>query len=363
MKHPFFLLAASLLFGASACFAQETPAPAPQEEAAPQVVNETAPASQEVVPAPLDFEALVAKLPEVVVESKGEGGLVTREELVKMAEPQVKAALAQGAPLTEEMVMAYLARMAQGMGMQKIFLQNALEMGIAGDAQAVEKNLEEIKTQMKEQFDAQLAQLGMTEEELKERMIQEMVVGKYMQQLQENVQKEVPAPSEEAVRKFYDENQEAFQQPATYSASHILVQFPSQDPSQEEKDACLAKIREIQGKLAADASNFAELAKEYSDCPSKEKGGSLGEFPEGSMVPEFEAALATLKEGEVSQPVETVFGYHLILAGPSHPSVMAPFEDAKTQIQEYLQEMAMGEAMEKRIKEILDAVEFQVKLP
>lgn len=154
----------------------------------------------------------------------------------------------------------------------------------------------------------------------------------------------------------------SFQKPAVYRASHILVQFPSQEPTQEQKEACLAKIKEIQGKLKEDASNFADLAKEYSDCPSKAVGGDLGEFPEGSMVPEFEAALGEMKEGQVSGPVETAFGYHLIKAGAFDEASMAPYEEAKEQIAQYLKMNAVGEAMDKKIEEMLEAAKFQVNI-
>ena len=82
-------------------------------------------------------------------------------------------------------------------------------------------------------------------------------------------------------------------------ASHILVST--------EQDA-----RNILGQLNA-GKKFAELAKQYSSCPSGAKGGDLGFFTRGRMVPEFEAAAFSLKTGQVSEPVKTAFGYHIIM--------------------------------------------------
>jgi parvulin-like peptidyl-prolyl isomerase len=82
-------------------------------------------------------------------------------------------------------------------------------------------------------------------------------------------------------------------------ASHILVK--------SEQDA-----RNILAQLQA-GGKFAELAKQFSSCPSGAKGGDLGYFTRGRMVPEFEAAAFSLKKGQVSEPVRTAFGYHLIM--------------------------------------------------
>ncbi len=81
-------------------------------------------------------------------------------------------------------------------------------------------------------------------------------------------------------------------------ASHILV----------EK---LSKAQEIYEDLQA-GEDFQKLAQKYSTCPSKNKGGNLGEFPKGQMVTEFWNACVKLGIGQISQPVKTQFGYHII---------------------------------------------------
>lgn len=81
-------------------------------------------------------------------------------------------------------------------------------------------------------------------------------------------------------------------------ASHILM-------------AKQSKLLEVQEKLK-NGAKFEDLAKMFSECPSKKKGGDLGWFAKGAMVPEFEQAVQKLKVGEISQPVKTQFGWHLI---------------------------------------------------
>jgi peptidyl-prolyl cis-trans isomerase SurA len=99
------------------------------------------------------------------------------------------------------------------------------------------------------------------------------------------------------------------------SASHILVMHndSTRKPPQvnRTKEEALAKINEALQKIKGGA-DFGETAKAYSDCPSKEKGGDLGTFPSRMMAPPFSNATIALKVGQISDPVETVFGYHVI---------------------------------------------------
>jgi parvulin-like peptidyl-prolyl isomerase len=89
-------------------------------------------------------------------------------------------------------------------------------------------------------------------------------------------------------------------------ASHILISTDNRTDAE-----ALELIKEIQKNVTVD--NFAEMAKQYSDCPSASKGGDLGWFGKGQMVAEFEKAAFDLDVGEISEPVKTQFGYHLIL--------------------------------------------------
>ena len=100
--------------------------------------------------------------------------------------------------------------------------------------------------------------------------------------------------------------------------------------SETSAETALAKIEELRLKLAEPgidvATTFAELAKESSECPSSAKGGDLGEFTHGQMVPEFDKAAFELPVGQVSEPVRTKFGYHLILVTSRTPAVEATDE-------------------------------------
>jgi peptidyl-prolyl cis-trans isomerase C len=93
------------------------------------------------------------------------------------------------------------------------------------------------------------------------------------------------------------------------TASHILIAFGADSPRSEEE--AKTQIDALKAELAGGA-DFASLAAEHSDCPSRMEGGNLGSFGRGMMVPEFEEAAFALETGAVSDVVQTDFGYHLI---------------------------------------------------
>lgn len=129
---------------------------------------------------------------------------------------------------------------------------------------------------------------------------------------------EVNATEEDALA-YYNSNKEMFVEPANVSAKHILV---------DSEESCKA-IRE---KIASGELTFEEAANQYSSCPSKEQGGNLGAFSKGMMVPEFEAAAFELPIGEISEPVQTQFGYHLIKVEAKNEGSTQPFEDVKEMV-------------------------------
>lgn len=96
-------------------------------------------------------------------------------------------------------------------------------------------------------------------------------------------------------------------------ASHILLMYAGSERSTANRSKAEAQsgIESIKAEIAA-GSDFGELARKHSDCPSGSSGGDLGMFGRGQMVPEFDSAVFSMDVGAVSDVVETAFGYHLI---------------------------------------------------
>ncbi|MFP7299392.1 peptidylprolyl isomerase [Neobacillus niacini] len=129
--------------------------------------------------------------------------------------------------------------------------------------------------------------------------------------------------TDEELKTYFDENKDSLGEAEQVKASHILVE-----------DEATAK--EVKQKLA-EGADFGELAKEYStDEGSKENGGELGFFPKGTMVTEFEDAAFSLPKGEISDPVKSDYGYHIIKVEEKKEAKEANFDDSKAKIKETL---------------------------
>ena len=149
--------------------------------------------------------------------------------------------------------------------------------------------------------------------------------------------------SDEEIKKFYDENQDKFKQPESYHASHILIGVKP-DATSDEKQKAREKAEALRKKVLA-GEDFAALAKSESTCPSSSKGGDLGFFGKGEMVPAFENATAALKPGEVSTVVETQFGFHIIKLIEKKDGGVVKLADAREGIQEYLKKQKVQKAV------------------
>ncbi len=151
--------------------------------------------------------------------------------------------------------------------------------------------------------------------------------------------------TDEDIIKFYNEHKEHFRVPEIVRASHILV-------SEEEEAKRI--YEEIKAGLP-----FEEAAKKYSSCPSKENGGDLGEFTRGKMVPEFEQAAFALKEDELSEPIKTQFGYHLIKVNYRKEASVSSLEEVKEQISQQVMGLKQQERYLSKTEELKN--KFEVK--
>ncbi|SAK61298.1 PpiC-type peptidyl-prolyl cis-trans isomerase [Caballeronia calidae] len=141
-------------------------------------------------------------------------------------------------------------------------------------------------------------------------------------------------PGDADLKKYYDDNIQRYRTEAEVRASHILVNAPK-DASAADKAKAKQKAEELLAQVKAHPDQFAQIAQKSSDDPgSASKGGDLGYFAHGQIAggKAFDDAAFSLKKGEVSNIVESDFGYHIIQATDVKPSVTKPFDEVKDSI-------------------------------
>ena len=164
------------------------------------------------------------------------------------------------------------------------------------------------------------------------------------------------APDEAAIQAFYDAHKERFTTSEQVRARHILVLAPAGaapgSEAEKQNQAAEQKIKELHKRLLA-GEDFAELAKANSeDTASAQNGGELGWFGHGQMVPEFDAAAFALKPGEISEPIKTGYGYHIIQLEERQDAAPQPLETVRGEIRQQLgAQQAAG-----KLQDILDQI-------
>lgn len=209
------------------------------------------------------------------------------------------------------------SRLLDQMVVESVLLQEANRRGVARDAE-VRKMLRETERQI--------------------------LIGRLLEVLRK--ERETPV-TESQVAEFYEANRENFKQLDSYRVNHILT-----------ADAETAKkaLERVKG-----GEPFAKVAEELSVDPSKLRGGDIGFFSKGQVIPEFEEAAMKLKPGEISGVVQTSLGYHIILLTEQKPAHQRPIEEVKDQIRQGLQGQRGQQTVQSVIQELRSKARIKVK--
>ncbi|HEY3861581.1 MAG TPA: peptidylprolyl isomerase [Verrucomicrobiae bacterium] len=219
----------------------------------------------------------------------------------------------------------------------KILLQKATADDKAAVAKLVDAEIAHARSNAPspEDFDAEIKARNTTLDKLRSQEIDKMLSQRVLVNALTNG---ITVPDAD-VKKFYDDHPDRFEKPETVRAAHLLVS--TQDPitkqnlPPDKKREKLKLAQDLKARLDK-GENFAALVKQYSDDPgSKDKGGEYT-FGKGQMVPEFEAAAFSMKPGQISDLVETKFGYHIIKLLEKFPATKVDFAKAEPDIRDYL---------------------------
>jgi peptidyl-prolyl cis-trans isomerase C len=209
---------------------------------------------------------------------------------------------------------------------------NRKEQKIVVEEKTVDEKMERLKKRYPSEklFQDEMHQIGLTEEALRTQIKKDLAVKKL---LEKDILVKIHI-SDEDTKSFYDGHPELFKEPEKVKASHILLKVdPNADPVKKEE--VRKKMESIKKRLEK-GGDFAALAKEFSQDPSAGQGGDLGFIKRGEMAKSFDDAAFSLKPGEVSDIVETPFGFHLIKVFERQPERTILYADSKERIKQYL---------------------------
>ena len=294
-------------------------------------------------------------LPEVVATVNGQN--ITSQQLEEIFKAAVEGSGSKSADLTNEQKLGAYNQLLQELIMDKLVAGAAAGEKVT-DAD-VDAEIAKIKKQFPDEkiFEEQLKQAGQTPEKLKENLRTML-----QQQLWMKSQVTASDVTEAQAQSFYDSNTKEFEQPETVKASHILFMLK---PDATEAD--VTKQKDAATKAAERATkgeDFAGLAKELSEEPgAKESAGDLGFFTKDRMVPEFANAAFSQKIGDISQPVRSQFGWHVIKVTETKPAGTVPFPEVKDQITAYLKSNSQREAVQAVLKKLKESAKIETFLP
>lgn len=211
----------------------------------------------------------------------------------------------------------------------ELLLQSCYELGITVSEEDIKGELTKIKQTYPDEdtFMKILEQMNYTLEELRSDIILQISYEKLAGVLVQNEK-----VTDEELKQFYQDNIRRFSQEEQVHGYHILVD------TKEKADEILKELQK--------SADFGEMAEKYSTCPSSAQGGDLGFFGRGAMVAEFETAAFALELGQLSEPVQTQFGWHIIKVTEKKDAVIKTFEELKPDVEKiFLEQIKFDSAM------------------
>jgi peptidyl-prolyl cis-trans isomerase C len=251
----------------------------------------------------------------------------------------------------------------------RALIDRAIEKAsIEVEDEAIDEKLEEVRAKFEQRAKAagksvegqsleQLTQrLGISGDELRDSLRQSIAIEKLL------VQRGLEMPTKKDVEAYYEKNKSKFKQSERVRARHILVRVKPKADKKTWKEA-ETKIQELHKKATAqDAPDFAELAREHSQGPRASKGGDLGFASRAQMKkmdPKFAETAFSMKKGEISKPIKTRYGWHVVKTVDHKKAEVVPFEKVRDKLEEKLRNQKVKKQLESYVKELRKKAEIE----
>ena len=283
------------------------------------------------------------------------GTAITQTEFDRELMAASRQFLHNGKQLNPEQLVEFKKQVLESLIGQELILQECSKKGTKIEDKTIDEELAKMKKKYpnEEAFNTALKNANLSEDKLKSDLRKKMVIQKYIDDeiaLSVNI-------SDKEIKSFYDSHPESFTKPEQVRARHILIKC---DPKagKTQKEEARKKLAAVQARLKK-GEDFAELAKKFSEGPSKSQGGDLGLFRKGQMVKPFEEVAFSLPVGQVSGIVETQFGYHLIKVEEKIPESQIKFDEIKERLKAYLKQREIGAKVQAHIAQLKEKAKIE----
>ena len=230
---------------------------------------------------------------------------------------------------------------------QELVRQAAEANGIEVTDAEVDRAIDEISQPFKsaDEFERRIQSEGFTPEGYREHLGRMIAAKKYL----DDIRLSVAEVSEEELEHYYRDNEYRLTFPEQVRVRHVLLTWKPMGTT-DDKAAVREQMKPILDRARA-GEDFAGLAREFSDdYATRQNGGDTGLFKRGEMAPAFEEAAFVLKPGEISDPVETAFGVHILRLEERKEAYLLSLEDIREKLRDHVREERMEAAVEQEIE-------------
>jgi peptidyl-prolyl cis-trans isomerase C len=271
--------------------------------------------------------------------------------------PQVQSELAgRGTqPKREDVINLAVRRVINS----RLLAQEARRRNLKPDSARVDATLAQLTAQAggRDEFDASLDRLGATYEQLRANFSEKDLVQVF---LTTQIEPQVVVTAEE-VAAYYDANPEEFDRPDMVRARHILIRLTPNPTAEEKKEARARAVAARQRVL--DGEDFAVVATEVSEGREASNGGDMGFFARDSMMPALTDVAFALEIGQISNIIETQFGFHILKVEEKRPASRMTFEEAKEPVRQFLIENRSREKLTSVLAELSETATIVKNAP
>jgi peptidyl-prolyl cis-trans isomerase C len=269
-----------------------------------------------------------------------------------------KAILGYGKPITANKAASLQKEVLESMVRREILYQESRKSGINPDENAVDKEIKALKQQFSSEaeYKNELSRRNIPEEILRARIERNSAVQQYIER---QFAAKVTVTDSEMVS-YYQGHIDLFTQPLQARVSHILIQT---DPKWEEtrKQEASRKAEQIMKDLK-NGKDFAALAREQSDSPTRTSGGELGYIKAGQLEKPFESAVFALKPGETTGIISAEYGFHIFKLIDKKPETVLAYETVKEKIQQFLREEKAKQEADLQAKTLREKASVEILL-